>query len=57
MNMPQKVKHYLGYFYRNNFKNDAFKLKCVQIVLKKHDSTTLICLSLLRKAPFSAFKN
>ncbi len=28
MNMPQKVKHYLGYFYRNNFKNDAFARMC-----------------------------
>ena len=37
MNMPQKGIHYLGHFYGKKVKYDyAFKLKCVELVLKQH---------------------
>jgi hypothetical protein len=48
--MPQKVRHYLGHFFGKKVKYAyAFKLECVELVLKKHFSDVLLIFYFISK--------
>lgn len=39
MNLPQKVRHYLGHFlWKEKLSMITFKLECIELVLKKYYS-------------------
>ncbi len=40
--MPQKVRHYLGYFLWKEKYDYAFKLECVELVLNQHYSKVYV---------------